>query len=591
MDLFDLVAKITLDSTEYEKGIINSQESAKSWGNGIKSAAKVGATAIAAVSAAVVAVGAGLTKSVKSVAEYGDKVDKMSQKIGISSDSYQKWDYVMQRAGTSVDNLKMGMKTLSKQAESNSDAFQKLGISQEEVSSLSQEELFERTVKGLADMEAGTERTALATELLGRAGADLGPLLNEGSDAIEEQMEIAEKYGMVMPEETVKASAAFRDSVTTMQMTMTGFKNRALGEFLPSFTKVTDGLALLFTGDMSGIEDIEEGLDGIMETIDEVLPTLMDVGGEIIEHIAMSIVENLPKIATSAVGILMKIVESIINNLPIIVQSAATMLVALAEGLSENLPTLIPAVVEAVITIVTTLVENVPMLIDAASKLIIGLATGLIKSIPVLVKKVPTIIKSLVSAIIKSNVKLLSAGISLMGKLASGIIKGFASIPSKVISLAGKIPTAIKNGVGNLFSIGSDMIEGLWNGIKGKWDSMVSKLKTAAANLPKAVKKVLGIGSPSKVFAEVGRWIPEGLALGIEKNMGVVYDASDAMADATMFTPSDGVLAMGMKNSSFNADDMGNVIGDRIADALDGMDIVLDRRSFGKMTRKAVGAI
>lgn len=551
MDLFDLVAKITLDSSEYEKGISNSQSSAKTWGSSLAKAGKIGITAITATTAAVVAFSVKLTKSVNSVADYGDKVDKMSQKIGISTDAYQKWDYVMQRAGTNVDNLKMGMKTLSQQAEKGSDAFQKLGISQEEVAKLSQEDLFEKTVKGLADMKAGTERTVLATQLLGRAGADLAPLLNQGSKSIEEQMKIAEKYGMVMPEETVKASAAFKDSVTTMQMTMTGFKNRALGEFLPSFTKITDGLALLFTGDMSGIDDIEQGLDEIVGKIDKMLPKAMKIGGEIVQTIAMAIVEDLPELTTSAIDILTELVESIISNLPIITQSATMILVSLVEGISKSLPTLIPAMVEAVITMVTALLDNTPLLVDGAIQLITGLAKGLIKAIPILVEQAPTLIKSLASAIISAGMELIHAGISIMKNLLSGIVSGFASIPSKVIGLARKIPTAIKSGVGSLWSIGANMIEGLWGGIKSKFNSVVARVKELASKLPKAVKKVLGIASPSKVFMELGQWIPEGLALGIERNLSPVEMASDAMADATAFTPSTNSGLIGTTEGEF----------------------------------------
>ena len=167
MDLFDLVAKITLDTSEYEKGLDDSEKKADGFGSKLGSAVKKG-SALAVAGITAVATGATVLSkkfydSANATADYGDKVDKMSQKIGISAESYQKWDYVMQRAGTSVDNLKMGMKTLSQQAEKNSDSFQKLGISQEEVKNLSQEDLFEKTVKGLANMEAGTERTALAT--------------------------------------------------------------------------------------------------------------------------------------------------------------------------------------------------------------------------------------------------------------------------------------------------------------------------------------------------------------------------------------------------------------------------------------------
>lgn len=553
MDLFDLVATLSLDSSDYDKGIRDSKSSANelgnefdrsgnkstSWGSKIKTAAKVGATAIAAVSAATVAFGAALTKSVNGVADYGDKVDKMSQKIGISYESYQKWDYVMQRAGTSVDNLKMGMKTLSQQAEKNSSAFQELGISQEEVANLSQEELFERTIKGLADMESGTKRTALASQLLGRAGADMAPLLNQGSEAIEEQMEIAERYGMIMPEQTVKASAAFKDSVTTMQMTMTGLKNRALGEFLPAFTQVTDGLALMFAGDLKGIKDVEKGIHGIVQTLDKTMPELLEAGGKILETIVMAIIKNLPKMATAAVNIITKLIEFLSKNMATIVKSAVMVLEALVTGIAKNLPVLIPAVVDAILTIVDALVNNIDLLIEAAGKLIVGLAKGLVEAIPVLVEKAPQIIKSLAKALLKGTSSLLSAGKSLMKKFSKGLKDAFKGIPDKVKEWVGKIPEAIVDGVGDLWEIGKNIIDGLWQGISDAFDGLWDWLTGTIEAIPDLFKSLLGIASPSKVFKELGKWIPEGLAVGIEGNMDAVQDASDAMADATAFVPED----------------------------------------------------
>lgn len=633
MDLFDLVAKITLDSSEYEKGISNSQSSAKTWGSSLAKAGKVGIAAITATTAAVVAFGVGLTKSVNSVADYGDKVDKMSQKIGISTDAYQKWDYVMQRAGTNVDNLKMGMKTLSQQAEKGSDAFQKLGISQEEVAKLSQEDLFEKTVKGLADMEAGTERTVLATQLLGRAGADLAPLLNQGSEAIEEQMKIAEKYGMVMPEETVKASAAFKDSVTTMQMTMTGLKNRMMGEFLPAFTQVTDGLALLFTGDMSGMDDIEAGLDGIIGKIDQMLPKVMEIGGKIVQTIAMSIIEDLPELTTSAVSILTEIVESITDNLPVITESATLILVSLVKGISESLPTLIPAMVEAVMMMVTTLIENVDLLVDAATQLIGGLVQGLIQAIPIILENLPQILYAIFNAFIGFD--WLSLGKQILTAIIDGILSLGESMSSSLRSIGEKawrnlrnidwaglgsaIVGFIKNGIialaylpvqalkdvgssaMNAFSnlnwsnLGHNIIQGVVRGVQAAASSLVSTMTNLASQALQAAKNALGISSPSKVFKnQVGKNIVLGMAAGIEDNLGIVYDASEAMADATMFTPKTPQLADGTASIDANSEAMavmiGEIVGEYVAEALEDMNIILDRRSMGKFTRQSVGA-
>lgn len=124
---------------------------------------------------------------------------------------------------------------------------------------------------------------------------------------------------------------------------------------------------------------------------------------------------------------------------------------------------------------------------------------------------------------------------------AMAIVAGFQAmyarvraVISKVISLAKSLPGKIKSGLGSLVSVGRDFIAGLWNGIKSKWDGMVGRLKSLASGLPAAVKKVLDIGSPSKVMADLGQWIPAGLAVGIEDNFGVVDKAMTALGNATI---------------------------------------------------------
>ena len=128
MDVLTLRGVLTLDKSEYDRGLETAEQGARSFGGRFSKAAKVGAAAAAALGVAAGYAGKKIVDGAKQVAEYGDKVDKMSQKIGISAEAYQKWNYVMKLSDVNIDSLKMGMKTLSQQAEKNSDAFQKLGI-------------------------------------------------------------------------------------------------------------------------------------------------------------------------------------------------------------------------------------------------------------------------------------------------------------------------------------------------------------------------------------------------------------------------------------------------------------------------------
>ena len=328
------------------------QDAGGKFGSGFGAKMKNGLmVAGAGIAAFGVAAGAAFGKSISDVSQYGDHVDKMSQKIGFSAEGFQKWDYVLQRAGTSIDSMAPVMKKLSTSAVENSDAFQQLGISQEEVANMSQEELFGRTIEALSGMEEGAERTALASKLLGKGASELAPLINGGTDAIEEQMEMAEKYGMVMSDEGVKASADFVDAQTTLSMTMGGLKNRLTAEFLPACTEVTNGIAKMFSGDMSGLEDIKAGIGDFVGSIAEHVPAMIQKGGEMLLGFIQGIIEKIPGLATVAAQAISNFAANIGQESEggaELISKAGELMQAMGMALFEAASVLIPAVIELI---------------------------------------------------------------------------------------------------------------------------------------------------------------------------------------------------------------------------------------------------
>lgn len=508
MNVFELFAKINVDSSGFESSVKKAGSVAKN--------ALLGATGAIAVGTALM--GKQFVSAAKDTAAYGDNVDKMSQKIGISAESYQKWDYVMQRAGTSIDSMKMGMKTLSKQAESNSDAFQKLGISQEEVASMSQEDLFEATVRGLAGMEEGTERAALASQLLGRAGADLGPLLNQGTAAIDEQMEIAEKYGMVMPDSAVKASAAFEDSVTTMKMTMQGLRNRMMGNFLPAITQVTDGLGKLFAGDMSGADDIASGIDNIVSKMSDMLPKIIEVGGKVIKSLADAILKNIPKLIPVVTQLFVNIVQYAVEALPQLVQIGIQIITTLIETIVQELPNLITVFVDGIIQIATAIVEalpqlieafisaipaiiqaleeNYPRLIEAGFQLFTSLVGALPEIIEAIVAVLPQLIEGIITTItsniqvfIEAGIQLFTALVQALPEIIAAIVEAIPQIIDSVISaLIESIPLLIDAGV-QLFIALIENLPLIIDTIIGALPQIISAIvNTLAQNMPRIIE-------------------------------------------------------------------------------------------------------
>lgn len=494
MNVFETYAKIGLDTKDLMSGLAKARAKMSTFSNGVVKGAKVAATGLVTVTAGVTAVGAALGKNIDKTAEYGDNVDKMSQKIGLSAKAYQQWDYVMKRAGTSVDSLKMGMKTLSVQASKGSKEFEKLGISQKEVSSLSKEDLLKKTITQLSKMEDGAERSALATKLLGRAGVDLGPLLNEGSKEIEKQMKIAKDYGMIMSDESVKASATFKDSLTTLQGAFTGLKNRMMGEFLPSATQVTDGLAKMLSGDYKqGSKDFEKGIQGIIEKAKKVLPEVVKVGKKIISTIGSAISDNIDEIAIFGTKIVTGAISGIIRALPTLISALPTILNQLVSAVESNLPIIIESAKKLVMTIFESVSENGGEYLTKAISFISNLLNLIGTQAPTLIPKVVDFISNLIFGAINFITSKAPSIIASFLSKETGIINGLVNALPSLIS---KITTQIPILISNIASLIAQTLPKLIDNVISIFENLVNKLPTMIENFLNNLPTMLdGIGA------------------------------------------------------------------------------------------------
>ena len=183
MNVMDLIAKISLDSSEYEKEVGQAKSSFSDLGSsiasGAKTIAKVGVGAFVALGGAIAGATGSLISNAKETAEYADNIDKMSQKMGFTTDAFQEWDFIMQHNGSSIDAVKGSLLKLDKALESDTTAWQELGLSQEELMNMSSEEKFEKTVTALQGVTDETEKARLAQEVFGKSYQEMMPLLNQ----------------------------------------------------------------------------------------------------------------------------------------------------------------------------------------------------------------------------------------------------------------------------------------------------------------------------------------------------------------------------------------------------------------------------
>lgn len=540
---------------------------------------KTGAAAIAGIGTAAIGAGTALTGAAAGVASYGDHIDKMSQKMGLTAEAYQEWDAVMQHSGTSMDTMKASMKTLANAAETNNKAFKELGITENDLKNMNQQQIFEATIAGLQNVEDDTQRTYLAGKLLGKGATELGALLNTSAEDTQAMRDRVHELGGVMSDEAVKNSAAFQDSLQDLQTSFAGVKNSVMSEMLPSFTSVMDGLASLVVGEEGAKEKITAGIQGIVSNITEAMPqlvsgfstlaeALLEVAPELISALAQGILDAIPELLPTLVTVVGEIGTQLIGLLPQLVEVGLQVILELANGIASALPDLIPTIVDTMLTIVDTLISNIDLLIDAAIAIIVGLAEGLVNALPQLIERLPEIILAIVEGLINNAPKLLEAAVQIIVALTTGLISSLPELISHLPEIIVAIVNGIINLAGDMIEAGKALVDGIWKGIKENWDSIVSNVKELGSKLVDSVKGFFKIGSPSKLFAdEVGQWIPEGVAVGIEANADSVNGAVEEMvndalvdpdikamkktADAMMISSTNnGVVAVGSDNSA-----------------------------------------
>lgn len=457
--------------------------------------------AASAIKTAASAIGDTAKEMITGAAEYGDTIDKMSQKMGMSSDAYQEWDFVLQHCGASIESLKPAMKTLATAAESGSDAFAQLGISQEQIAGMSQEQLFDATIAGLQNVTDETQRTYLAGKLLGRGATELGPLLNTSADDVADMRAQVHDLGGVMGSDAVKAAAAYQDSLQNMQYAFSGLKNNISGELLPTLTLIMDGVTKMLTG----------GGDEVAAAV-----------GDLVVSLSGQLTAQAPRMMSVALTFIAALVTGLLSALPDLMGAAIELVGALLLGLADQLPGIITAAMSALLGIVDTITspESITLLIQAAMQLMLALARGLITAIPQLIDAVPGIITNLVESFYAMLPEIIGVGIEIVIALASGLVSNAGHIIAAVPRLVETIVRGFLACVKSYWNIGKSIVDGIRQGVSEQWQRLKSDVSHLFTGLVDWIKKLLGIHSPSRVFADIGQNMAAGIGDGWASTIG-----------------------------------------------------------------------
>lgn len=275
---------------------------------------------------------------------------------------------------------------------------------------------------------------------------------------------------------------------------------------------------------------LTELVNVLVELLPTLLPPLLEGAIALLTGIIEAIVGNIEPLVEMVVYLVTTVAEFIIENLPILIEAAIQIVIALANGIAGALPQLIPAVIDAIILIVDTLINNLGQILNAALRIIMALAEGIVAALPRLIAALPQIINSIINFITSNLPMIIDMGIRIILQLVVGIIK---AIPSLVAALP-QIVMALITGIGKaaiaIVEIGRNIVRGLWDGIASMVTWIKDKISNFVGGIVSGVKGLLGIKSPSTVFAGIGDDMAQGLGVGFDKAMSQVSeDIQDAV--------------------------------------------------------------
>ena len=301
------------------------------------------------------------------------------------------------------------------------------------------------------------------------------------------------------------------------------------------------------------------------------MPGLISKGLTMVTQFTASLRKNAGKFVSAGMEMLLKLAQGWANSMPVMIQKIPQIITNIAGLINDNAPKImvtggkiIITLVKGLINAIPTLIANIPQILRAmwnaftafnwmslGSSMISGIAGALRSGIGSLFSAAQSLCVTIVNAFINLPTVLFNAGATAIVHL----IQGFRSAWGVITSIGGRIVVAVISGLVSLASrmwssaksaasrmlsafravswgsVGTHIISGIIRGIAGAAGKLFSAMKNLASKALSAAKKVLGINSPSRVFAaEVGRWIPAGIAVGVTKNSGMLSSVMDDTA-------------------------------------------------------------
>lgn len=326
--------------------------------------------------------------------------------------------------------------------------------------------------------------------------------------------------------DTVKAIHVVQESMGITGTTAKEAATTLQGSFSSMVAAAKD-----FVGNLALGMDISGPLTNLATTAStflfgNLLPLLGNILAALPEAIITAVQVAGPLLITNLQTLITSIVNYFTVNGPVFLQKGIEIVQNIANGILTNLPTWISSLSNLVSQGITLFMTYLPQWLQKGIELVGQIAQGILNNLPQIASSIFSLVTDAIATFASNLPQFLQKGIELVGQVAAGLIQG-------VPDLLGKIPGILADAANTFLSydwlsIGVNIIQGIVDGIVSAAGNIGSALMDAASNAFNGVLDFLGIASPSKLMRkEVGRWIPTGIAAGIDDSAYMIKDSLD----------------------------------------------------------------
>lgn len=468
MDVFDLFAKITLDSSEYEKGLKDAKNSAgaltglfgkvgsaaSTVGKGIFTVAtNVAKVSVAATTAGATAISALTGLAINSYADYEQLVGGVETLYKTSADKVQQYaadayktaglsaNEYMNTATTFAASLVSSLGGDTEQAAElantaigdMSDNGNKMGTDMESIQnayngfSKQNYTMLDNLKLGYGGTKQEMQRLLYDANKLNAAQgnytkysidsyADVVSAIHDVQNAMGITGTTAKEASTTIQGSLSAAKAAWANLVTGVADDNANFE-QLISNFVDSATTAASNI----------IPRIEVALNGAAKLIESLVPPIMAELPSLIETV-------LPQLAQSAVNIVQTLVTEISANAAQLIDSAIQIITVLGNGIYQMLPTVAQSALQIVLTLVSKLNENLPQMLDTAGQMLIAFVEGVSEHLPDIMLAAASIVETLLTYFIEHLPDIVEGAMQMGDAVIDGIIDGISAAWDSLVS-------------------------------------------------------------------------------------------------------------------------------------------------------------